>query len=251
MPSDVAISRLEPFLQNMAASLRATRRSAEITLVASGHVYAPYLPREELTQDHKAVSAELARVSCRLEDLEIELRRILRQTFGTGPADQAEVTAMKSWKIRAVRVVLNEACWLGVKGASPSGQDYQDAVAAYVGIRAGFADGEADQWSRIGITQRQAASTASRRMNSVTFRRIGCSLEKLKLVPSALKSPAAAARNETSAERGSSLSLTLRCASRIRCLSNPRVRSRMTGNRVIRAGAMCRPAVTSFITGSP
>src|SRR5437870_13767973 len=38
-----------------------------------------------------------------------------------GPADQAEVTAMKSWKIRAVRVVLNEACWLGVKGASPSG----------------------------------------------------------------------------------------------------------------------------------
>src|SRR5579885_3631859 len=29
-----------------------------------------------------------------------------------GPANQAEVTAMQSWHISVVRVVLNEDCWL-------------------------------------------------------------------------------------------------------------------------------------------
>ena len=53
-------------------------------------------------------------------------------TVFDGPADQAEVSAMKSWSIRAVRVVLNEDCWLGINGARPAGQAYQDAVAAYV-----------------------------------------------------------------------------------------------------------------------
>jgi endoglucanase len=35
-----------------------------------------------------------------------------------GPADQSEVNAMKSWNIKAVRVVLNEDCWLGINGVN-------------------------------------------------------------------------------------------------------------------------------------
>src|SRR5437867_1837234 len=33
-----------------------------------------------------------------------------------GPADAAEVLAMRAWNINAVRVVLNESCWLGISG---------------------------------------------------------------------------------------------------------------------------------------
>jgi endoglucanase len=55
-------------------------------------------------------------------------------TVFDGPADQGEVNAMKTWNIHAVRVVLNEDCWLGINGASPSGPAYQDAVAAYVNL---------------------------------------------------------------------------------------------------------------------
>lgn len=51
-----------------------------------------------------------------------------------GPMDQASVTAMKRWRINAVRVPLNEACWNGqsyVKRAF-RGVSYQRAVEAYV-----------------------------------------------------------------------------------------------------------------------
>jgi hypothetical protein len=42
---------------------------------------------------------------------------------------------MASWHINAVRVPLNEDCWLGINGANPanSGSIYRDAVARYVG----------------------------------------------------------------------------------------------------------------------
>src|SRR6266849_183623 len=53
-----------------------------------------------------------------------------------GPADQAEVADMQSWNIQAVRVVLNEDCWLGINGVLPvySGVQYQNAVAAYINL---------------------------------------------------------------------------------------------------------------------
>jgi len=53
-----------------------------------------------------------------------------------GPVDQASVAVMQSWKINAVRVVLNEDCWLGQKGvnAAYSGTRYQDEVARYVNL---------------------------------------------------------------------------------------------------------------------
>jgi endoglucanase len=45
--------------------------------------------------------------------------------------DQASVDAMKAWNIHAVRIPLNEDCWLGTFG-TPSGAEYQQAVKDYV-----------------------------------------------------------------------------------------------------------------------
>jgi endoglucanase len=51
-----------------------------------------------------------------------------------GPVDEAAVTAMVSWRVSAVRVPLNEHCWLGRNGvaAAFSGEVYRSAVQAYV-----------------------------------------------------------------------------------------------------------------------
>ncbi|KAA2252208.1 cellulase family glycosylhydrolase [Solihabitans fulvus] len=54
-----------------------------------------------------------------------------------GPMDQASITAMRSWKVRAVRVPLNEECWLGtadVPAGGASGSVYQQNVRAYVNL---------------------------------------------------------------------------------------------------------------------
>jgi endoglucanase len=53
-----------------------------------------------------------------------------------GPDDEASVLAMKSWHINAVRVPLNESCWLGVNGAPPefSGCRYKTAIRNYVNL---------------------------------------------------------------------------------------------------------------------
>jgi endoglucanase len=51
-----------------------------------------------------------------------------------GPMNQASVTAMKSWDVKAVRVPLNEACWNGESYVKPAyrGASYRRAVQAYV-----------------------------------------------------------------------------------------------------------------------
>lgn len=49
-----------------------------------------------------------------------------------GPSNTASIQAMKSWHINAVRVPLNEDCWLGINGANPSGTVYQKAISNYV-----------------------------------------------------------------------------------------------------------------------
>jgi endoglucanase len=54
-----------------------------------------------------------------------------------GPMDQASVTAMRSWKVRAVRVPLNEECWIGnsdVPAGGTSGAAYQTEVKNYVNL---------------------------------------------------------------------------------------------------------------------
>jgi hypothetical protein len=52
-----------------------------------------------------------------------------------GPTDtDAAIRAMAAWHINAVRVPLNEDCWLGVNGVKPgyAGAHYRSAIAAYV-----------------------------------------------------------------------------------------------------------------------
>jgi endoglucanase len=56
--------------------------------------------------------------------------------WDSGPVDQASVDAMKTWNIHAVRIPLNEECWLGVNG-SPSGPTYQQGVKDYVNLLVG------------------------------------------------------------------------------------------------------------------
>src|SRR5258708_1167241 len=52
-----------------------------------------------------------------------------------GPADQAEVNAMRSWNINTVRLVLNEDCYLGLHNLPLSGAaKYQQDVASYVNL---------------------------------------------------------------------------------------------------------------------
>jgi len=56
--------------------------------------------------------------------------------FANGPVGQSSVAAMKRWRINAVRVTLNEDCWLGVNGL-PLGSDaagYRRAVRSYVSL---------------------------------------------------------------------------------------------------------------------
>lgn len=52
-----------------------------------------------------------------------------------GPTDATAIAAIASWRVNAVRVPLNESCWLGTGGVSTAfgGAAYRDAVAAFVG----------------------------------------------------------------------------------------------------------------------
>lgn len=53
-----------------------------------------------------------------------------------GPSDNASIQAIASWNVNAVRVPLNEDCWLGINGAPAaySGATYQQAIANYVSL---------------------------------------------------------------------------------------------------------------------
>jgi hypothetical protein len=54
--------------------------------------------------------------------------------FFDGPCNEASTLALSSWKVNAVRVPLNESCWLGINGAPAeySGQNYKAAIQSYV-----------------------------------------------------------------------------------------------------------------------
>ncbi len=51
-----------------------------------------------------------------------------------GPSDAASVAAIAAWHVNAVRVPLNEDCWLGINGVNPAygGANYQAAIHAWV-----------------------------------------------------------------------------------------------------------------------
>lgn len=54
--------------------------------------------------------------------------------FFDGPSDAASIRVMKSWRINAVRVPLNETCWLGINGidAALGGDAYRRTIRAWV-----------------------------------------------------------------------------------------------------------------------
>ena len=51
-----------------------------------------------------------------------------------GPTDDASIAAIASWGVNAVRVPLNEDCWLGINGVNSAyaGANYQSAIRAFV-----------------------------------------------------------------------------------------------------------------------
>ena len=53
-----------------------------------------------------------------------------------GPNDKASALAIRSWAANAVRVPLNEDCWLGINGVPPEygGANYINAIAGYVNM---------------------------------------------------------------------------------------------------------------------
>lgn len=63
-----------------------------------------------------------------------EYRCIQGFGFFDGPDDDESIAAMAAWGINAVRVPLNEQCWLGVEGAPEqySGCNYVNAIRNYV-----------------------------------------------------------------------------------------------------------------------
>lgn len=56
--------------------------------------------------------------------------------FSDGPVDQASVSAILGWHANAVRVPLNEDCWLGINGAPAqySGPGYQNFISQWVSL---------------------------------------------------------------------------------------------------------------------
>lgn len=54
--------------------------------------------------------------------------------FFDGPADSASVAAIASWQANAVRVPLNEMCWLDINGVAPAyaGDNYRRAITDFV-----------------------------------------------------------------------------------------------------------------------
>lgn len=53
-----------------------------------------------------------------------------------GPSDEASVQAIASWHVNAVRIPLNEHCWLGLSDISPQygGNNYRQAIKNYVSL---------------------------------------------------------------------------------------------------------------------
>ncbi len=54
----------------------------------------------------------------------------------SGPADAASIKAIAAWHVNAVRVPLNEDCWLSINGVAPSygGAVYRRAISNYVSL---------------------------------------------------------------------------------------------------------------------
>lgn len=93
--------------------------------------------------------------------------------FFDGPSDPASVRAIVSWKTNAVRVPLNEDCWLGINGAPAkySGANYRAAISSYVSllIQAGLVPILELHWSAAGTAKADRQQPMPNRDHSPTF----------------------------------------------------------------------------------
>lgn len=90
-----------------------------------------------------------------------------------GPSNQASIDAMLSWHINAIRVPLNEDCWLNInmRGSPYGGAIYQQAIERYVQLLIG--NGITPildlHWSAPGSQQATAQEPMPDRDHSLTF----------------------------------------------------------------------------------
>ena len=88
-----------------------------------------------------------------------------------GPTDDAAIERMLDWNINAVRIPLNEHCWLGINGANPGGETYKNAIADYVNRLTGHGlyvilD---LHWTKEGGSLANAQEPMSNREHSIAF----------------------------------------------------------------------------------
>ena len=90
-----------------------------------------------------------------------------------GPSNQASIDAMLSWHINAIRVPLNEDCWLNINmhGSPYGGTAYQNAITNYVQllIRNGITPILDLHWSAPGSQQATGQEPMPDRDHSLTF----------------------------------------------------------------------------------
>lgn len=63
-----------------------------------------------------------------------EFSCVQRGEIFDGPMDDASIEAIAAWGANAIRIPINETCWLGINGVAPqaSGANYQEAILDYV-----------------------------------------------------------------------------------------------------------------------
>ena len=90
-----------------------------------------------------------------------------------GPLDSASVEAMRAWGVNAVRVPLNESCWLGLAGipATYAGETYRAAIADWVALlrQRGMVVIVALDWSGTGTTDDVARRPMPARATAPAF----------------------------------------------------------------------------------
>ena len=90
-----------------------------------------------------------------------------------GPSDLASVQAIAAWRANAVRIPLNEQCWLGINGAPAaySGANYRNAIANYVNLltQNGLIPVLELHWSAPGTQQATGQRPMPNRDHSVEF----------------------------------------------------------------------------------
>ena len=92
--------------------------------------------------------------------------------FG-GPTDSAAIRAIASWRVNAVRVPMNEDCWLAINGipAAYSGANYKQALVNYVNLlnQNGLYAILDLHWNAPGTTKATSQQAMADRDHSVTF----------------------------------------------------------------------------------